>query len=99
MVLARRPGRQVAGLAAGALLEFRSNGATVSRLSLFLLVSLFGLSMDHHVLVVSRVREAILLDATVVRAVLLPSAMVLLGERNWWLPRLLRWLPASSSHA
>jgi RND superfamily putative drug exporter len=42
---------------------------------------------------------AILLDATVVRAVLLPSAMVLLGERNWWLPRWLRWLPASSAHA
>jgi RND superfamily putative drug exporter len=29
---------------------------------------------------------AVLIDATIVRAVLLPAAMVLLGERNWWLP-------------
>ena len=36
---------------------------------------------------------AILLDATLVRAVLLPAAMKLLGERNWYLPRALRWLP------
>jgi RND superfamily putative drug exporter len=36
---------------------------------------------------------AVLLDATVVRGVLLPSAMVLLGERNWYLPRWLSWLP------
>ena len=36
---------------------------------------------------------AILLDATLVRAVLLPAAMKLLGERNWYLPRQLRWLP------
>jgi len=36
---------------------------------------------------------AILLDATLVRAVLLPAAMKLLGERNWYLPRSLYWLP------
>ena len=36
---------------------------------------------------------AILLDATLVRAVLLPAAMKLLGDRNWYLPRGLRWLP------
>jgi len=36
---------------------------------------------------------AILLDATLVRAVLLPAAMKLLGERNWYLPRQLNWLP------
>jgi RND superfamily putative drug exporter len=36
---------------------------------------------------------AILIDATLVRAVLLPAAMKLLGERNWYLPRRLRWLP------
>ena len=36
---------------------------------------------------------AILLDATLVRAVLLPATMKLLGERNWYLPRQLRWLP------
>jgi RND superfamily putative drug exporter len=37
---------------------------------------------------------AVLLDATVVRAVLLPAVMALLGEANWWLPRWLHWLPA-----
>ena len=36
---------------------------------------------------------AILIDATIVRAVLLPAAMALLGDRNWYLPRTLRWLP------
>jgi RND superfamily putative drug exporter len=36
---------------------------------------------------------AILIDATIVRAVLLPAAMKLLGEWNWYLPRWLEWLP------
>jgi RND superfamily putative drug exporter len=36
---------------------------------------------------------AVLIDATIVRAVLLPASMKLLGERNWYLPRGLRWLP------
>jgi RND superfamily putative drug exporter len=36
---------------------------------------------------------AIALDATLVRGVLLPATMVLLGERNWYLPRWLAWLP------
>jgi RND superfamily putative drug exporter len=36
---------------------------------------------------------AILIDATVIRGVLLPAAMKLLGERNWYLPRWLEWLP------
>jgi RND superfamily putative drug exporter len=36
---------------------------------------------------------AILIDATIVRAVLLPSAMKLLGEANWYLPSWLEWLP------
>ena len=36
---------------------------------------------------------AILLDATVVRIVLVPSTMKLLGNRNWYLPALLDWLP------
>ncbi|HEV8562321.1 MAG TPA: MMPL family transporter [Actinophytocola sp.] len=39
---------------------------------------------------------AVLLDATLVRAVLLPSVMALLGERNWYLPRTLSWLPRIS---
>jgi RND superfamily putative drug exporter len=36
---------------------------------------------------------AVLIDATVVRAVLLPATMRLLGERSWYLPRWLGWLP------
>jgi RND superfamily putative drug exporter len=39
------------------------------------------------------VAVALLIDATVIRSVLLPSAMALLGDRNWYLPRWLRWLP------
>ncbi|MET0557705.1 MAG: MMPL family transporter [Solirubrobacterales bacterium] len=129
------------------LLGFHSNGGISSWLPLFLFVILFGLSMDYHVLILSRVREgvdrglstdeavkrgiaatagtvtsaavvmvavfsifatlsiidmkemgvglavAVLIDATIVRGVLLPAAMKLLGERNWYLPRGLRWLP------
>ncbi|WP_405808728.1 MMPL family transporter [Streptomyces sp. NBC_00210] len=127
-------------------------GAIESWMPLFVLVVLFGLSMDYHVFVVSRIREArdrgtdtrtairegirrtagavtgaavimvavfavfgtlsmqdmqqmgvglavaVLLDATIVRMVLLPSVMALLGERNWRTPRGLRWLP-SLDHA
>ena len=36
---------------------------------------------------------AILLDATLIRGVLLPASMKLLGDRNWWLPSMLDWLP------
>jgi uncharacterized membrane protein YdfJ with MMPL/SSD domain len=36
---------------------------------------------------------AVLIDATIVRAVLLPATMKLLGDRNWYLPRSLGWLP------
>jgi RND superfamily putative drug exporter len=36
---------------------------------------------------------AVLIDATVVRSVIVPAAMELLGERNWYLPRVLSWLP------
>ncbi|MFJ8150894.1 MMPL family transporter [Streptomyces sp. NPDC094468] len=122
-------------------------GAIVSWLPLFLFVILFGLSMDYHVFVVSRIREArlrgrstrdaiqhgvvttagvvtsaavimvavfaifgtlsmqsmkqmgvglaaaVLIDATVIRGVLLPAVMALLGERNWYLPRRLHRLP------
>ncbi|WP_246078716.1 MMPL family transporter [Modestobacter excelsi] len=133
------------------LLGLTSTGAIVSWLPLFLFVVLFGLSMDYHVFVVSRVREAaraglpmqlaiargvtrsaavvtsaavvmvavfsivatlslvqfeqlgvglavaVLIDATLVRGVLLPATMALLGERTWWLLRLLHRLPAGSS--
>ncbi|MGY5884244.1 MMPL family transporter [Modestobacter lacusdianchii] len=132
------------------LLGFTSTGAIVSWIPLFLFVVLFGLSMDYHVFVVSRVREAaqagiplrlavttgvsrsagvvtsaavvmvavfsifatlsmlefkqlgvglavaVLVDATLVRGVLLPATMAALGERTWWLPRWLRRLPAAA---
>ena len=129
------------------LLGFQSVRGITSWLPLFLFLVLFGLSMDYHVLILSRVREnhdsgmtteeavahgirstagvvtsaavvmvavfsifatlglldfkmmgvglavAVLLDATIVRAVLLPAAMTLLGDWNWYLPRWLEWLP------
>jgi uncharacterized membrane protein YdfJ with MMPL/SSD domain len=128
-------------------LGFTSVGGITPWLPLFLFVVLFGLSMDYHVFVLSKVRElvdrgrtteqavaegikstasvitsaaavmvvtfaafatgsdqtmkqlgvglavAVLIDATIVRAVLLPATMKLLGERNWWLPTRLGWLP------
>ncbi|MFC9695081.1 MMPL family transporter [Kribbella sp. NPDC056951] len=133
------------------ILDFRSNGAVVSWLPLFLFVVLFGLSMDYHVFVVSRIREAvlrgvptkqavaegitgsagvvtsaaavmigvfavfatlstldmkqlgvglavaILIDATIIRAVVLPSIMILLGDANWWAPKWLR--PKQAKHS
>jgi RND superfamily putative drug exporter len=36
---------------------------------------------------------AVLIDATIIRGVLLPAAMKLLGDWNWYLPRSLHWLP------
>ncbi|WEH14636.1 MMPL family transporter [Streptomyces sp. VNUA24] len=122
-------------------------GAIITWLPLFLFVILFGLSMDYHVFVVSRIREArlrgrttkeairhgvvttagvvtsaavimvavfaifgtlsmqsmkqmgvglaaaVLIDATIIRGVLLPAVMALLGERNWYLPAWLNRLP------
>ncbi|WP_406210927.1 MMPL family transporter [Kitasatospora sp. NBC_01560] len=122
-------------------------GAVESWVPLFLFVILFGLSMDYHVFVVSRIKEghdrglptraaiahgirstagvvtsaavimvavfavfgtlsmqamkqmgvglavAVLIDATIIRAVLLPAVMTLLDDRNWYLPSWLRWLP------
>ena len=128
-------------------LGFTSYGAIVPWVPLFVFVFLFGLSMDYHVFILSRIRElrgrgastadavvggiassagvvtsaalimmavfsifatlalvslkmlgvtltaAVLIDATVVRGVLLPACLALLGERSWYLPRWLRWLP------
>ncbi|MEV7512573.1 MMPL family transporter [Streptomyces sp. NPDC089922] len=135
---------------AESLLAFDSNGAVVSWLPLILFVVLFGLSMDYHVFVLSRIREgvkrgdptreavrrgiltsagvvttaavimvavfavfatlstlemkqlgvglavAILLDATLIRGVLLPAFLALLGNRAWREPRFLRKVPAVS---
>ena len=129
------------------LLGFHSNGAVLTWLPLFLFTVLFGLSMDYHVFIISRIRElvdrgasteeavergiratagtvtsaalvmvavfaifatlstldfkqlgvglavAVGLDATIIRGVLLPATMKLLGDWNWYLPRSLRWLP------
>jgi RND superfamily putative drug exporter len=135
------------------LLGFNSTGSITSWLPMFLFVILFGLSMDYHVFILSRVREAfdrgmktedavahgirttagtvtsaalvmvavfaifatlsyldfkmmgvglataILIDATIVRAVLLPASMKLLGDWNWYLPRWLEWLPSLGHEA
>ena len=129
------------------LLDFDSTGAISSWFPLMLFVILFGLSMDYHVFILSRIREAVdrgestedavahgikstagvvsaaalvmvavfgifatlsfidmkqfgvglatavLIDATLVRGVLLPAAMKLLGDWNWYLPSWLEWLP------
>ena len=129
------------------LLGFTSNGGVANWLPLFLFVVLFGLSMDYHVFILSRVRElydrgmttdeavkqgisttagtvtsaaivmvgvfavfvtlsfldfkelglglavAVLIDATIIRGVLLPASMKLLGDWNWYLPSWLEWLP------
>jgi len=131
-------------------LGYTANGGIASWLPIFLFVILFGLSMDYHVFILTRVREAfdrgmktedavahgikttagtvtsaaivmvvvfaafalqsgiemkelgvglaaaILIDATIVRAVLLPAVMKLLGKWNWYLPRKLDWLPKVS---
>ena len=42
---------------------------------------------------------AVLLDATIVRGILVPAAMALLDERCWYLPRWLRWLPGARAAA
>jgi RND superfamily putative drug exporter len=129
------------------LLGFQSVGGITAWLPLFLFVLLFGLSMDYHVFILSRVREAydsgydteqavahgikstagvvtsaavvmvavfaifatlsalefkqmgvglaaaVLIDATIIRGVLLPASMKLLGDWNWYFPRQLEWLP------
>ena len=129
------------------LFGFDQVDAIEAWLPLFLFSVLFGLSMDYHVFLLSRIRErftqtgdsseavafgvrttarlitgaaliivvvfagfasgelvmfqqmgfgiavALLIDATLVRSVLVPAAMELLGDRNWYLPGWLEWLP------
>ena len=41
--------------------------------------------------------SAVLIDATVVRGILMPAVMSLLGERNWYLPHALCWLPGGGA--
>ena len=45
------------------------------------------------------VAVALLVDATIVRLVIIPAVMGLLGERNWYLPRWLTWLPRVQAEA
>ena len=134
-------------------LDFTSFGAITPWVPLFLFVFLFGLSMDYHVFILSRIRElrsrgastpeavtggiassagvvtsaavimmavfsifallhlvelkmlgiglpaAVLIDATVVRGILVPAAMALLGDRCWYLPRWLSWIPGRAALA
>ena len=42
---------------------------------------------------------AVLLDPTIIRVVLLPASMKLLGDSNWYLPRWLEWLPKVTPEA
>jgi RND superfamily putative drug exporter len=128
-------------------LGFTSFGGIIPWVPLFMFVFLFGLSMDYHVFILSRIRElrargrtheeavvggvsacsgvvtsaavimvavfsifatlslielkmigvglasAVLIDATIVRGILVPAALAQLGERSWYFPRWLEWLP------
>lgn len=134
-----------------ALLGFTSFGGIIAWVPLFMFVFLFGLSMDYHVFILSRISElksrgertceavvggisrgagvvtsaavimvavfsifaslstidlkmigvglafAVFIDATVVRGICVPAALALLGERSWYLPRWLNWLPRGIS--
>jgi uncharacterized membrane protein YdfJ with MMPL/SSD domain len=129
------------------VIGFHSTGTIANWLPLFLFVVLFGLSMDYHVFILSRVKElvdggmstpdavstgirstagvvtsaavvmvgvfalfgtlsvldvkqfgvgaaiAVLIDATIIRGVLLPASMKLLGDWNWYMPSWLSWVP------
>jgi RND superfamily putative drug exporter len=129
------------------LFGFQQTDVIEAWIPLFLFAVLFGLSMDYHIFLLSRIKEhydltgdndgsvafglgstgaiitgaalimvavfagfaagdlvmfqqmgfglavAVILDATIVRSVLVPATMKLLGERNWYLPTWLEWLP------
>jgi putative drug exporter of the RND superfamily len=131
----------------GTAFGFARTDVVESWVPIFVFAILFGLSMDYHVFILSRVKEsrdrgldsraavergititsgtitsaaaimvlvflafvtipfafvqelglglavAVLLDATVVRSVLLPASMTILGDWNWWMPPFLRWIP------
>jgi RND superfamily putative drug exporter len=122
-------------------------GVIESWVPLFIFTILFGLSMDYHLFILTRIKEArdrgldsrsaiakgisvtagtitsaasimvvvfaffvtlkfafiqqlglglavaVLVDATIIRSVLLPASMTLLGDWNWWMPRVLGWIP------
>ena len=122
-------------------------GVIESWVPLFIFTILFGLSMDYHLFILTRIKEArdrglesraavakgisvtsgvitsaasimvvvfavfvtlkfvfiqelglglavaVFIDATLIRSVLLPASMTLLGDWNWWMPRILAWIP------
>jgi RND superfamily putative drug exporter len=74
----------------------RSTAGTVTSAA-FVMVAVFSIFATLSVLDMKQMgvglAVAVLLDATIVRAVLLPATMKLLGKWNWYLPRGLRWLP------
>ena len=132
---------------AGHAFGLEQSSVIESWVPIFVFAILFGLSMDYHVFILTRVKEAhdrglesraavakgiaitsgtitsaatimvlvfaafvtipfafiqelglglavaVLLDATIVRSILLPSTMTLLGDWNWWMPRILGWIP------
>jgi len=134
------------GVGAG-LFGFKQTDVIEAWIPLFLFAVLFGLSMDYHIFLLSRIKErydmtgdnpgsvafglastgaiitgaalimvavfggfaagdlvmfqqmgfglavAVILDATIVRSILVPAAMKLLGDKNWYLPSWLSWLP------
>jgi uncharacterized membrane protein YdfJ with MMPL/SSD domain len=129
------------------VLDFKATGIVESWLPLFLFAILFGLSMDYHMFVLGRIKEAyergasneeavsigvkatagvitsaaaimvgvfsifalmrimgmkqfgvglgvaVFIDATIIRSILLPASMKLLGDLNWYLPSWLEWIP------
>jgi len=74
----------------------KRTASTVTSAAL-VMVAVFAIFISLHEIDIKQMgfglAAAILIDATVVRAVLLPSVMKLLGEWNWYLPRSLEWLP------
>ncbi len=128
-------------------LGIKPGGVIESWVPIFIFTILFGLSMDYHLFILTRIKEAkdrglssraavargisvtsgtitsaasimvvvfaafvtlqfvfiqqlglglavaVFIDATIVRSILLPASMQLLGDWNWWLPPFLRWLP------
>ena len=147
IVLVFQKGGPTIGESIANLFGFEQVDAIEAWLPLFLFSILFGLSMDYHVFLLTRIREeydktgdnaeavaiwaahdggiitgaaiimvavfagfaagrltsleqmgfglavAVFMDATIVRSILVPSTMRLLGDRNWYLPGWLQWLP------
>ena len=76
--------------------NFHCTASTVTSAAL-VMVAVFAIFVTLHEIDIKQMgfglAAAILIDATIVRAVLLPSVMKLLGDWNWYLPRWLEWLP------